>query len=226
MLIFRNSSAASLMSCPPFEHSHVLLEAPLAHAPERPEEVPRLRLNSLQRAAMHLAHSVAVGIDRSGLPRPCAVRHHKDPPMSATDLAVADPRVVVQDRLLGARMVYDPAQLGRAGGGRAPPAAPSPTCGVPPRLPGGVHLRTRCAPSAHCPDACASRRVRHARTPPRRLSDASRGPCPPGPPAGCGRAISRRRPAWPGGARTSVFGRSSARGPVLRRGRPGRSRGG
>src|SRR3954462_8463673 len=81
----------------PLEDRLVLRQVPLAHAPERPQEIPKTRPGALHRVAMHLADPVAVVVPSPGRLRPRVLHRHADPTHPG-EPAVAPP-LVGGDRL-------------------------------------------------------------------------------------------------------------------------------
>src|SRR4051812_6629858 len=99
----------------PLEHRHVLRQTPLAHPPERPQEVSQPRPRPLHRVAMLLTPPVTVGVDRITAPRTRVVYRHVDPAVTAAAPVVAAPLVGVHRRPREARPVHELVQLVRTG---------------------------------------------------------------------------------------------------------------
>jgi hypothetical protein len=99
----------------PLEDRHILVQIPLADAPERPQEVPQACPQPLQRVALDLAHPVAIGVDRPGALGPRLIDGLVDAALPSVHPVVAVPLIDVDSRPLQSALVDDRLLLAGAG---------------------------------------------------------------------------------------------------------------
>jgi len=96
------------------EDRHVLCQEPLAQTPERPQEVPHPRPQSLQRVAVHLADPVAIGVNGPGALGSRVIDGPMNSAVALADAVLAVPLIGVHRRLPQARVVDHIVQLDHA----------------------------------------------------------------------------------------------------------------
>ena len=99
----------------PLEDRHVLSQIPLAHPPERPQEVPHPGPQALHGVTVDLTHPVTIGVDRPRAFGPRVIHGLMDSVVPLSESVGAVPLLGRDRRTLPAGVVHDRRQRAPAG---------------------------------------------------------------------------------------------------------------